>query len=126
MPPGKPSSRPAAPWAGSRGPGPSVAAAELAGLMTEAARLAAAPSWPPRDRERSLVLIRLVELVDMAADDGDDERILTLDAELRSSLGPAAAPVLLAAARGRLVLPAEPVVTPEGAGQEARQAQDAN
>ena len=89
--------------AGATGPG--VGATELAGLAAEAARLAAAPSWSSEDRVRSLVLVRLVELADMASDGGDDERILALDAELRSSLGPAGAPVVLAGARGRLVLP---------------------
>jgi len=89
--------------AGATGPG--VGATELAGLAAEAARLAAAPSWSSEDRVRSLVLVRLVELADMANDGGDDERILALDAELRSSLGPAGAPVVLAGARGRLVLP---------------------
>ncbi len=89
--------------AGASGPG--VGATELAGLAAEAARLAAAPSWSSEDRVRSLVLVRLVELADMANDGGDDERIDALDAELRSSLGPAGAPVVLAGARGRLVLP---------------------
>jgi len=89
--------------AGATGPG--VGATELAGLAAEAARLAAAPSWSSEDRVRSLVLVRLVELADMANDGGDDERIDALDAELRSSLGPAGAPVVLAGARGRLVLP---------------------
>ncbi len=89
--------------AGATGPG--VGATELAGLAAEAARLAAASSWSSEDRVRSLVLVRLVELADMANDGGDDERIDALDAELRSSLGPAGAPVVLAGARGRLVLP---------------------
>jgi hypothetical protein len=89
--------------AGASGPG--VGATELAGLAAEAARLAAAPSWSSEDRVRSFDLVRLVELADMANDGGDDERILALDAELRSSLGPAGAPVVLAGARGRLVLP---------------------
>jgi hypothetical protein len=84
---------------------PGVGADALAGIAREASRLAAAPSWSPEDRVRSLTLARLVELADAANDDGDDERILALDAELRSSLGPAGAPVVLAGARGRLVLP---------------------
>ena len=89
--------------AGASGPG--VGATELAGLAAEAARLAAAPSWSSEDQVRSFDLVRLVELADMANDGGDDERILALDAELRNSLGPAGAPVVLAGARGRLVLP---------------------
>jgi ABC-2 type transport system ATP-binding protein len=56
-----------------------------------------------------LTLVRLVELADLAVQHSDDdEHILSLDADLRRVLGPAAAPVVLAAARGRLVLPPIP------------------
>src|SRR5207244_11373103 len=93
-----------------RASGPAVAGAELVKLAAEAARLAAAPSWSPEEESRARVLASLVELADAASANGDDERILALDAELRRKLGPEAAPVVLAAARGRLVLPAYPAV----------------
>jgi len=91
-----------------RASGPAVAGAELAKLAAGAARLAAAPSWSPEEESRARVLASLVELADAASANGDDERILALDAQLRQSLGPDAAPVVLAAARGRLLLPASP------------------
>src|SRR5207302_2015459 len=81
--------------------GPAAAAAALAVVTADAARLATAAPWSPNDEVHVVTLSLLVELADIAAGDGDDERILVLDAELRSSLGPAAA-------RGRLVLPAPP------------------
>src|SRR2546430_412108 len=86
--------------------GPAVAAAQLAPLAADAARLATSESWSAEDEARALVLVRLVELADAATGNGDDEHILALDAELRRNLGPAAAPVVLAATRGRLALPA--------------------
>jgi MFS family permease len=88
--------------------GPSAAVGGLGGLAAEAHRLAAAASWSSGDQARAAVLARLVELADVASDGGDDERILALDAELRTALGPGAASVVLAAGRGRLVLPADP------------------
>jgi EmrB/QacA subfamily drug resistance transporter len=91
-----------------RASGPAVAAGPLAVVAADATRLGAAASWSPEDEVHVLALSLLVELADVAAGDGDDERILVLDAELRSRLGPAATPVVLAAARGRLVLPAHP------------------
>jgi EmrB/QacA subfamily drug resistance transporter len=99
--------------------GPAVAAGELAAVAADAARLAGATSWSPDDEAHALALARLVELVDVVAAGGDDEHILALDAELRSSLGPAAAPVVLAAVRGRLVLPAHPVAPFEADGHPA-------
>jgi ABC-2 type transport system ATP-binding protein/ribosome-dependent ATPase len=93
----------------SRAAGPAVVAAELGSLTAEAAQLAAAPSWSPTDGANALTLARLVELADLAVqDDGDDESILSLDTELRQVLGPSAAAVVLAATRGRLVLPTAP------------------
>jgi S1-C subfamily serine protease len=86
--------------------GPAVAAAQLAPLAADAARLATSESWSPEDEARALLLVRLVELADAATGNGDDERILVLDAELRRGLGPAGAAVILAATRGRLALPA--------------------
>jgi S1-C subfamily serine protease len=86
--------------------GPAVAADQLAPLAADAARLATSESWSPEDEARALVLVRLVELADAASGNGDDERVLVLDAELRRNLGPAAAAVVLAATRGRLALPA--------------------
>ena len=56
----------------------------------------------------------------MASNGGDDERILALDAELRNALGPGATSVVLAAGRGRLVLPADPFVDPSGPGGTRR------
>jgi hypothetical protein len=100
--------------------GPAVAVGGLSGLSAEADRLAEEASWSPDDETRAFLLVRLVELADMASNGGDDERILALDAELRTALGPGAAPVVLAAGRGRLVLPAAPFVdspAPGGAGQ---------
>jgi len=85
---------------------PAAAASSLATLADEAAALARKTSWLPADEARASVLVRLVELADAAAaHPDDDEHILFLDAELRPALGPSAAPVILAAARGRLVLP---------------------
>jgi ABC-2 type transport system ATP-binding protein len=85
---------------------PAAAASSLASLADEAARLVGKTSWSPADEARATVLARLVELADAAAaQPDDDEHILSLDAELRRALGPSAAPVILAAARGRLVLP---------------------
>ncbi|HEY2666191.1 MAG TPA: ATP-binding cassette domain-containing protein [Actinomycetota bacterium] len=90
---------------------PAAAAPSLATLAGEAAALAGKASWSPADEARALVLARLVELADAAAaEPDDDEHIVSLDAELRRVLGPPAAPVVLAAARGRLVLP--PAVSP--------------
>jgi ABC-2 type transport system permease protein/oleandomycin transport system permease protein len=100
-----------------RASGPAVAGAELAKLAAEAARLAAAPSWSPEEESRARILASLVELADAASTNGDDERILALDAQLRQSLGPEAAPVVLAAARGRVVLPAYPAA----AGRQSSQ-----
>jgi ABC-2 type transport system ATP-binding protein len=85
--------------------GPRVAAAELAGLSADAARLAAMDSWSTEDQIRASTLGLLVELADAGTGDGDDQRILALDVELRAALGPPAAAVVLAAARGHLVLP---------------------
>jgi EmrB/QacA subfamily drug resistance transporter len=118
-------------WEGSRGvrgalrrlagaTGPAVAVGGLSGLSAEADRLAAEASWSPDQETRAVLLVRLVELADMASNGGDDERILALDAELRTALGPGASSVVLAAGRGRLVLPADPFVDapgPGGAGQ---------
>jgi ABC-2 type transport system ATP-binding protein len=88
---------------------PAAAASSLAALAEEAARLAGKTSWSPDDEARASVLARLVELADAAAArPDDDEHIVSLDAELRRALGPSAAPVILAAARGRLVLPPAP------------------
>jgi ABC-2 type transport system ATP-binding protein len=85
---------------------PATAASSLATLADEAAALAGKTSWLPADEARASVLVRLVELADAAAAHPDDDKhILSLDAELRRALGPSAAPVILAAARGRLVLP---------------------
>jgi len=85
---------------------PAAAASSLATLADEAAALAGKTSWLPADEARASVLARLVELADAGtAHPDDDEHILSLDAELRRALGPSAAPVVLAAARGRLVLP---------------------
>jgi MFS family permease len=85
--------------------GPAVAVAGLGGLAAEAHRLAEAASWSSEDETRAVLLAELVELSDVATNGGDDERILSLDAELRNALGPGAVSVVLAAARGRLVLP---------------------
>jgi MFS family permease len=97
--------------------GPAVAVAGLGGLSAEADRLAEAASWSSEDATLASVLIELVELSDVATNGGDDERILSLDAELRTALGPAAASVVLAAARGRLVLPPDPFVKSPGPGR---------
>jgi MFS family permease len=97
--------------------GPTAAVAALGGLSTEADRLAEAVSWSSEDETRASVLVELVELSDVATNGGDDERILSLDAELRTALGPGAASVVLAAARGRLVLPPDPVVKSPGPGR---------
>ena len=90
-----------------RATGPGVTAPELASLATEATRLGGTATWSPADRANAVTLARLVELADVARD-GDEERILSLDAELRQALGPRADAVVLAAARGRLVLPSAP------------------
>jgi ABC-2 type transport system permease protein/oleandomycin transport system permease protein len=88
---------------------PAAVAGKVAVLAAEAARLAAAPSWLPEEESRAQVLARLVELADAGATaNGDDERILALDAELRRSLGPGGAAIVLVATRGRLVLPGRP------------------
>ena len=92
----------------------SGAAPGLDALTGEAAHLAGAGSWSPDGEARASMLARLVELADLAAEASNhEERILCLDGELRRGLGPAAAPVILAAARGRLRLP------PGGAGAES-------
>ena len=88
--------------------GPASITAELAELAAEAGRLAAARAWSPEDAARAEVLGRLVELADATTHNGDEERILSLDSELRRSLDPSDAPVVLAASRGRLVLPDDP------------------
>ncbi|MEA2500770.1 MAG: hypothetical protein QOD01_881, partial [Actinomycetota bacterium] len=88
----------------------------LAVVAADAARLAGTASWSPDDEVHAMALGRLVELVDVVAGGGEDEHVLALDAELRSNLGPAAAPVVLAAVRGRLVLPDHPVVPFEANG----------
>ena len=92
----------------------------LSGLSAEADRLASEAFWSPGDETRASTLARLVELADMASNGGDDERILALDAELRNALGPGATSVVLAAGRGRLVLPADPFVDPSGPGGTRR------
>jgi len=97
--------------------GPAVAVAGLGGLSAEADRLAEAASWSSEDESRASVLVELVELSDVATNGGDDERILSLDAELRTALGPGAASVVLAAARGRLALPPDPLVNSPGPGR---------
>jgi hypothetical protein len=97
--------------------GPAVAVAGLGGLSAEADRLAEAATWSSEDESRASVLVELVELSDVATNGGDDERILSLDAELRTALGPGAASVVLAAARGRLVLPPDPLVKSPGPGR---------
>jgi ABC-2 type transport system ATP-binding protein len=85
---------------------PGRAAPGLATLAEEAARLAGKASWSPDDEARASTLAHLVELADLAVDRPDDDgHILSLDADLRGGLGPAATPVVLAASRGRLVLP---------------------
>ncbi|HEY4938316.1 MAG TPA: ATP-binding cassette domain-containing protein [Actinomycetota bacterium] len=91
--------------------GPPAAAPGLATLADEAVSLAGKTAWSSTDEERALTLAHLVELADMAVGHPDDDQhILSLDADLRRALGPVAAPVVLAAVRGRLVLPptAEP------------------
>jgi hypothetical protein len=100
--------------------GPSVAVGGLSGLSEEAARLAAEAFWSPGDETRASTLVRLVELADIASNGGDDERIVALDAELRDALGPGATSVVLAAGRGRLVLPADPLVGSSGPGGTGR------
>src|SRR5439155_16024620 len=85
--------------------GPAFAVAGLGGLSSEAQRLAESASWSSEEETRASILAELVELSDVATHDGDDARILALDAELRTALGPGPSPVVLAAARGRLVLP---------------------
>ena len=102
--------------------GPSVAVGGLSGLSEEAACLAAEAFWSPGDETRASTLVRLVELADIASNGGDDERILALDAELRDALGPGATSVVLAAGRGRLVLPADPLVGSSGPGGTANPA----
>jgi ABC-2 type transport system ATP-binding protein len=98
--------------------GPPAAASGLATLADEAVRLAGKASWSSTDGERALTLAHLVELADVAVGHPDDDKhILSLDADLRRALGPAAAPVVLAAVRGRLVLP--PTADP-AAGREAK------
>ncbi len=88
--------------------GPAIIAPQLAELAAEAGRLAVAQAWSPEDAARAAALARLVELADAATSNGDEDQILSLDSELRRSLGPSAAPVVLAASRGRLVLPEDP------------------
>ncbi|MEA2533422.1 MAG: type transport system ATP-binding protein [Actinomycetota bacterium] len=91
--------------------GPPAAAPGLATLADEAVSLAGKATWSSTDEERALTLAHLVELADMAVGHPDDDQhILSLDADLRRALGQVAAPVVLAAVRGRLVLPptAEP------------------
>jgi EmrB/QacA subfamily drug resistance transporter len=100
--------------------GPAVAVGGLGDLSAEADRLAAEDSWSADEETRAFLLVRLVELADMASNGGDDERILALDAELRTALGPGAASVVLAAGRGRLVLPAGPFVESPGQGGAGR------
>jgi hypothetical protein len=85
--------------------GPAVADPTLASPAAEADHLAAPPSWSHAQQARAETLARLVELADLAARDGDDERIVSLDAELRQDLGLSGAGVILAAARGQLLLP---------------------
>ncbi|MCW3036878.1 MAG: transporter permease [Actinobacteria bacterium] len=94
---------------------PAVVGGKVAVLAAEAARLAAAASWLPEEESRAQVLGRLVELADAGATaNGDDERILALDAELRRSLGPGGAAIVLVATRGRLVLPGRPAIAAGG------------
>jgi len=105
--------------------GPAVTVGDLSGLSAEADRLAAESSWSADEETRAILLVRLVELADMASNGGDDERILALDAELRTALGPGAASVVLAAGRGRLVLPPDPFVdSPERGGAGRRDTGD--
>jgi ABC-2 type transport system ATP-binding protein len=86
--------------------GPPAAAPGLATLADEAVSLAGKAAWSSTDEERALTLAHLVDLADMAVGHPDDDQhILSLDADLRRALGPPAAPVVLAAVRGRLVLP---------------------
>ncbi|MCW3034993.1 MAG: drug resistance transporter, EmrB/QacA subfamily [Actinobacteria bacterium] len=96
--------------------GPAAGGAALAVVAADAARLAGTASWSPDDEVQAMALGRLVELVDVVAGGGEEEHVLALDAELRSNLGPAAAPVVLAAVRGRLVLPDHPVAPFEANG----------
>jgi RND superfamily putative drug exporter len=91
--------------------GPAIIAAQLAELAAEAGRLAVAQAWSPEEAARAAALGRLVELADTATSNGDEDQILSLDSELRRSLGPSAAPVVLAASRGRLVVPPYPFKT---------------
>jgi ABC-2 type transport system ATP-binding protein len=91
--------------------GPPAAAPGLATLADEAVSLAGKAAWSSTDEERALTLAHLVDLADMAVGHPDDDQhILSLDADLRRALGPPAAPVVLAAVRGLVVLPptAEP------------------
>ena len=86
--------------------GPPAAAPGLATLADEAVSLAGKTAWSSTDEERALTLAHLVELADMAVGHPDDDQhILSLDADLRRALGPVAAPVVLAAVRGLVVLP---------------------
>ncbi|HEX9315143.1 MAG TPA: MMPL family transporter, partial [Actinomycetota bacterium] len=91
--------------------GPAIIAPQLAELAAEAGRLAVAQAWSPEDAARAAALARLVELADAATSNGDEDQILSLDSELRRSLGPSAAPVVLAASRGRIVVPPYPFKT---------------
>src|ERR1700730_12351273 len=85
--------------------GPPAAAPGLATLADEAVSLAGKTAWSSTDEERALTLAHLVELADMAVGHPDDDQhILSLDADLRRALGPVAAPVVLAAVRGPVVL----------------------
>jgi ABC-type lipopolysaccharide export system ATPase subunit len=107
--------------------GPGTAAPGLGTLADEAARLAGKASWSPDDEARASTLAHLVELADLAVDrPDDDEHILSLDADLRRTLGPGAAPVVLAAARGQLVLPPipDPVDLPLPASTEVIRTRD--
>ncbi|HEY2666348.1 MAG TPA: hypothetical protein VGK51_05885, partial [Actinomycetota bacterium] len=91
--------------------GPAIIASQLAELAAEAGRLAVAQTWSPEEAARAAALGRLVELADVATSNGDEDQILSLDSELRHSLGPSAAPVVLAASRGRIVVPPYPFKT---------------
>src|SRR3989442_9207739 len=93
--------------------GPAIAATELVRLAADAARLAAAPAWSPDEEARAGAPVRLVDLADATTRDGAEELILSLDAELRRSLGASGPPVVLAAARGRLVPPPPPAPGPD-------------
>ncbi|HWD72489.1 MAG TPA: MMPL family transporter, partial [Actinomycetota bacterium] len=107
--------------------GPAIITPQLAELAAEAGRLAVAQAWSPEEAARAEALGRLVELADAATSNGDEDQILSLDSDLRRSLGPSAAPVVLAASRGRLVVPPYPFKTdgppggqPPGSGPPPR------